>query len=55
MKLDRLKELIEPYGLKVSFVSDVNEAIDLAKAKATEKDMIYIGGSTFVVAEIEDL
>lgn len=55
MKLNRLKELVEPYDLKVSFVSDVNEAITLARSKATEKDMIYIGGSTFVVAEIEEL
>ena len=55
MKLDRLKELTDNYGLKRSFVSDVNDAISLARSKASEKDMIYIGGSTFVVAEIEEL
>ena len=55
MKLDRLKELTDNYGLNRSFVSDVNDAISLARSKASEKDMIYIGGSTFVVAEIEEL
>src|SRR5690554_106848 len=30
----------------------VNEALSAAKNKASEKDLIYIGGSTFVVAEI---
>ncbi|MGW8123252.1 bifunctional folylpolyglutamate synthase/dihydrofolate synthase [Roseivirga echinicomitans] len=55
MKLERLAELVAPYNLKADFVQDVNEAIALAKSKATKNDMIYIGGSTFVVAEIEEL
>ena len=55
MKLERIEELVSPYGLKADFVQDVNEAIALAKSKATKNDMIYIGGSTFVVAEIEAL
>lgn len=37
-----------------SYVS-VAEAIEQAKVEATENDLIFIGGSTFVVAEIPDL
>jgi dihydrofolate synthase/folylpolyglutamate synthase len=55
MKLAQLKTLTEPFDLKAEYVADVNEAIQLAKSKANKDDMIYIGGSTFVVAEIEDL
>jgi dihydrofolate synthase/folylpolyglutamate synthase len=33
----------------------VNEAIDRAKRMSGENDLIFIGGSTFVVAEIEGL
>jgi len=36
-------------------VENVNEAIERAKNYATDDDMIFIGGSTFVVAEIENL
>lgn len=42
-------------GLKGVVVPDVNEAIRLANTKATANDMIFIGGSTFVVAEIDNL
>jgi dihydrofolate synthase/folylpolyglutamate synthase len=33
----------------------VNLAIEKAKNLASEDDLIFIGGSTFVVAEINDL
>lgn len=42
-------------GLKGEIEKDVNMAIEKAKKKAGPKDMIFIGGSTFVVAEIKDL
>lgn len=32
--------------------SSVNQALEVAKEKANEDDLIYVGGSTFVVAEI---
>jgi dihydrofolate synthase/folylpolyglutamate synthase len=35
-------------------MSNVNEAIMYAKSKASPNDVIYVGGSTFVVAEIID-
>lgn len=34
---------------------DVNKAIHLARREARPNDFIFIGGSTFVVAEIENL
>jgi dihydrofolate synthase/folylpolyglutamate synthase len=43
------------HQLKGEVVLDVNEAIDRAKRMSGENDLIFIGGSTFVVAEIEGL
>ena len=43
------------FGLKGEVISDVNEAIGTARKKATPNDFIFVGGSTFVVAEIENL
>lgn len=42
-------------GLRGTVVPDVNDAIAAADRVATENDMIFIGGSTFVVAEIDNL
>jgi dihydrofolate synthase/folylpolyglutamate synthase len=36
-------------------IQDVNEAINFVKKKAHINDFVYIGGSTFVIAEIENL
>jgi dihydrofolate synthase/folylpolyglutamate synthase len=43
------------HGLRGETVPDVNDAIGHAKQLAKENDLIFIGGSTFVVAEIENL
>jgi dihydrofolate synthase/folylpolyglutamate synthase len=43
------------YGLQGEVIKSVNEAISGAREKASPIDMIFIGGSTFVVAEIEEL
>lgn len=43
------------FGLKGAVIEDVNSAIEKAKQKAHSNDLIFIGGSTFVVAEINDL
>ena len=43
------------FGLSGIVVNDVNDAITKAKEMSSESDMIFIGGSTFVVAEIEGL
>ncbi len=50
-----LAEEAEAVGLKGEVVPDVNEAIGKAKASAESDDFIFIGGSTFVVAEIENV
>ncbi len=42
-------------GLHGEVVHDVNSAIAAAKSKANKEDFIFIGGSTFVVADIENL
>ncbi|KDN55426.1 tetrahydrofolate synthase [Flavobacterium seoulense] len=47
-----LKEKAAHYGLKGSILHSVPEAYKKAKELATADDFIYIGGSTFVVAEI---
>lgn len=53
--IDELKAKTSHLKQELDYVQDVNEAIELAKSKAAADDMIYIGGSTFVVAEIEGL
>ena len=50
-----LFEQAEKYQLTGEVVPDVNEAIQAATKKAKAKDMIFIGGSTYVVAEIDAL
>lgn len=50
-----LFEKAKEQGLKGEVIADVNEAIRQAASKATDEDMIFIGGSTFVVAEIDNL
>lgn len=43
------------YGLYGMAIPDVNEAKKAALAKARRDDLIFIGGSTYVVAEIAEL
>ena len=43
------------HGLKGELVPEVNQALARAKARAQADDLIFIGGSTFVVAEMADL
>ena len=47
-----LKKEAAKYGLKGDSYSSVKEAFDSAKMKAKPEDFIFIGGSTFVVAEV---
>jgi len=47
-----LKEKAEKYALKGMVFESVNEAYQAALKKAIPTDLIFIGGSTFVVAEI---
>ena len=42
-------------GLKGQVISKVSDALEFARKNASADDLIFIGGSTFVVAEIKDL
>jgi dihydrofolate synthase/folylpolyglutamate synthase len=42
-------------GLKGQVIRDVNAAVKRATESAGPDDLIFIGGSTFVVAEVEEL
>jgi dihydrofolate synthase/folylpolyglutamate synthase len=55
LSLDRLVKEAELVGLQGQTCSSVKTGYMAAKESAGSNDMIYIGGSTFVVAEIEDL
>ncbi|SHO60360.1 bifunctional folylpolyglutamate synthase/dihydrofolate synthase [Algoriphagus zhangzhouensis] len=55
MKAEELLEKAKLNGLEGTFVPDVNEALNFARKKAGANDLIFVGGSTFVVAEIEEL
>jgi dihydrofolate synthase / folylpolyglutamate synthase len=50
-----LQEQAKKFGLDGITVEDVNDAIAKAKKLSTPDDFIFIGGSTFVVAEIDNL
>ena len=50
-----LAEVAQRCGLEGLVIADVNEAIRVARQAAKPEDLIFIGGSTFVVAEINEL
>lgn len=47
----KLKMIAERYGLDGEFYNSIEEAIDRAVQEYTDGGLIFIGGSTFVVAE----
>ncbi|WP_186757893.1 bifunctional folylpolyglutamate synthase/dihydrofolate synthase [Echinicola salinicaeni] len=55
LEAEQLKEQAEKQGLKGGVIKDVNEALAETIKKADKKDLVFVGGSTFVVAEIENL
>lgn len=55
MEATTLAQHAKEIGLTGNVVPDVNEAIHRATQNAAPEDLILIGGSTFVVAEIENL
>jgi dihydrofolate synthase/folylpolyglutamate synthase len=48
----KLKQQADAIGLKGRAYSSVKNALKAAKRKAAPSDVIYVGGSTFVVAEV---
>lgn len=55
MDAQDLAEVATNLGLVGTVHVSVNEAIESAKLTASTRDLIFIGGSTFVVAEVNDL
>ncbi len=51
LELEELKKII-PENLKAEFISDPKKALKKANEQAKNGDLIYVGGSTFVVAEV---
>lgn len=47
-----LKQKLQQHGFNAINFDSIPQALASAKSKATKNDMIYIGGSTFVVAEV---
>lgn len=47
-----LKAKASEFGLSGESFKSVNQAYKISKEKASVNDLIYIGGSTFVVAEV---
>jgi dihydrofolate synthase/folylpolyglutamate synthase len=52
---DQLAEKAAAFGLEGKVIPDVNTAMNFARKNAGPDDLIFVGGSTFVVAEIDDL
>ena len=52
MQKEYIKDMFQKSGKKGVVCNSVNEAFTIAKDKSENNDVIFIGGSTFVVAEI---
>ena len=55
MSANTLADKAQQFGLQGIIIDDVNKAFKHAQEQATPEDFILITGSTFVVAEIEEL
>lgn len=55
MEAEELAQKAGLVNLKGVIIKDVNEAIRTARKNSERDDLIFIGGSTFVVGEIENL
>ncbi|MCM1377459.1 MAG: bifunctional folylpolyglutamate synthase/dihydrofolate synthase [Prevotella sp.] len=51
MPLEQLAEKFAEAGIKARAIADVKDAYEIAKSASGPDDIIYIGGSTFVVAD----
>jgi dihydrofolate synthase/folylpolyglutamate synthase len=49
--LEQLAEVATACGLEFECAESVQSAVETAKSQISSDDMLYIGGSTFVVAE----
>ena len=51
MPLDRLEQIADQNRMKYTRHENVHLALEAAKNHANDDDLIFIGGSTFVVAD----
>ena len=52
MSTEKILQIAKQFNLKSDTFSSVQEAFNAAKENANRKDLIYVGGSNFVVAEV---
>jgi dihydrofolate synthase/folylpolyglutamate synthase len=52
IEAETIAQIFKEKGCNGQVYSSVNEAFSTAKAEAKEQDLIFVGGSTFVVAEV---
>lgn len=55
LKASELQNEASKYGIEGKVVGDVNVAIEEAREKAGQNDLVFIGGSNFIIAEIKNL
>ena len=55
MSVENLFDLATSIGLKGRLCDSVDDAFEMAMRNAEPEDMIFIGGSTFVVAELKNI
>ncbi len=55
LPISELEAIGEKRNLEYRLIKEVNEALNAARKVAGPHDIIWIGGSTFVVAELEEL
>lgn len=55
LALESLATIAEKLGLSFELIEDTNVALAQAKRLASPQDLILVGGSTFVVAEVAEL
>ena len=55
MDAHQLAKEAKAFGLTGDVVPNVNDALNMALQKAKPDDLIFVGGSTFVVAELNNL
>ncbi|MBC8109919.1 MAG: bifunctional folylpolyglutamate synthase/dihydrofolate synthase [Verrucomicrobia bacterium] len=55
MEAQQLAQQAEKYNLQGEVIQEVNQALERAKELASEKDMILVAGSNFIVAELHEI
>lgn len=50
-----LSDLANEFGLRGQVITDVNDALNFVRQNCKTSDLVYIGGSTFVVADLDEL